>query len=434
MACWQFESGQRDSTSLQAIGTRMAGFTELSRSLMRERGITVRGLAAQVHYDQGTLSKILSGHRRCPVNVARLIDDALGADGRIIAAAAASPGPPPDAEKVRRALDDALADGAMSEGMLDDWDASVVLYGYRSRDTPSPLLLADLTADLADLRLAFGRHRSASALPRLALAAARMSGLVCLTLIKAGDRQAWRRWGRTARHAAGEAGDPATLSWAAAQEAYGHYYAGDMPGAVACARHAADSARDACVGAALARALEMRAHAVMGDARAAMAALAAAERIHAALDSDGLAASAFGYAESQLRFHAGDALTPLGNTAEALPVLGRALELCAPAPPAAALPLPGRPLELCPPADYTDWAMIRLNRAQCLIAAGDPDTGLAYAAETLAALDGPTRQGIINGRGRELLAVLAPAQRSCRAARGLRGLIDDTTGMKEITA
>jgi len=393
----------------------MAGFTELSRSLMRERGITVRGLAAQVHYDQGTLSKILSGHRRCPVNVARLIDDALGADGRIIAAAAASPGPPPDAEKVRRALDDALADGAMSEGMLDDWDASVVLYGYRSRDTPSPLLLADLTADLADLRLAFGRHRSASALPRLALAAARMSGLVCLTLIKAGDRQAWRRWGRTARHAAGEAGDPATLSWAAAQEAYGHYYAGDMPGAVACARHAADSARDACVGAALARALEMRAHAVMGDARAAMAALAAAERIHAALDSDGLAASAFGYAESQLRFHAGDALTRLGNTAEALPVLGRALELCA-------------------PADYTDWAMIRLNRAQCLIAAGDPDTGLAYAAETLAALDGPKRQGIITGRGRELLAVLAPAQRSCRAARDLRGLIDDTTGMKEITA
>lgn len=393
----------------------MAGFTELARSLMGERGITMRGLAALVHYDQGGLSKIIGGQRRCPESLARLIDDALDADGCIIAAAAVAPGPPPDAEKVRRALNDALADGAMSAGMLDDWDATVARYGYRTRDTPSPMLLADLTADLADLRLAFGRHRSASALPRLALTAAGMSGLVCLTLIKAGDRQAWRRWGRTARHAAGEAGDPATLSWAAAQEAHGHYYAGDMPGAVACARHAADAARGPCVGAVLAAALEMRAHAAMGDAAAAMTALSAAERLHARLNGAELAASAFGYAESQLRFHAGDALTRLGSTADAWPVLGRALELCA-------------------PADYTDWAMIRLNRAQCLIADGDPDAGLGYAAETLTALDGPKRQGIITGRGRELLAALTPAQRSGRAARHFRDLIDDRTGMKELSA
>jgi tetratricopeptide (TPR) repeat protein len=299
--------------------------------------------------------------------------------------------------------------------MLGDWDASVTRYGYRTRDTPSPLLLADLTADLADLRLAIGRHRSASALPRLALTAARMSGLMCLTLIKAGDRQAWRRWGRTARHAAGEAGDPATLSWAAAQEAYGYYYAGDMPGAVACARQAAEAAIAPCVGAALALALEMRAHAAMGDARAAMAALSAAGQAHARLSGDSLAASAFGYAESQLRFHSGAALTRLGDAGAAVTELDRALELCA-------------------PGDYTDWAMIRLNRAECLALGGDPGAGLAYAAETLTALDGPKRQGIITGRGRELLAGLTPAQRSSRAARDFRSLIDDTTGMRELPA
>jgi hypothetical protein len=78
--------------------------------------------------------------------------------------------------------------------------------------------------------------------------------------------------------------------------------------------------------------------------------------------------------------------------------------------------------------------MIRLNRAQCLIADGDPDAGLAYAAETIAALDGPQRQGIITGRSRELLDGLPPAQRASRGARDFRGLIDDTTGMREIPA
>lgn len=393
----------------------MAGFTELVRSLMAERSVSVRGLATQVKYDQGGLSKIIAGQRRCPPYLANLLDDALGAGGTVIAAAADAPEPPPDAEKVRRALEDALADGMMSADLLDDWDASVTRYGYRTRDTPSPVLLADLTADLADLRLAITRHRSASALPRLALNGARMSGLVCLTLVKAGDRQAWRRWGRTARHAATEAGDQGALAWATAQEAYGYYYAGDMPGAVASARQAQDAARVPCVGAVLAAALEMRAHAAMGDTTAVMRALDAAEQIHGRLSGDELAASAFGYAESQLRFHAGEALTCLGDTTAAAPVLDRALELC-------------------PPDDYTDWAMIRLNRAACLVRDGDADAGLAYAEDTLAALDGPKRQGIITGRARDLLTGLTAGQRASRAGRELRGLVEDTTGMKEIPA
>jgi tetratricopeptide (TPR) repeat protein len=393
----------------------MAGFTELVRSLMAERGVSVRGLAARVSYDQGGLSKIIAGHRRCPPDLARLIDRELDAGGEVIAASAEAHEPPPDAERVRRALEDALADGAASGAVLDDWDASVDRYGARTRDTASPVLLADLTADLAELRLAIGRHRSASALPRLALTAAHMSGLVCLLYVKAGDRQAWRRWGRTARHAAAEAGDARALSWVTAQEAYGYYYDGDMPGAVASARAALDAVRAPCVGGALAAALEMRAHAAMGDAASAAAAMGAAEQIHGALAGTALAASAFGYAESQLRFHQGDALTALGDTSAALPVLDRALELC-------------------PAADYTDWALVRLNRAACMVLDGDPDTGLAYAAATFDALDGPRRQGVIVGRGRALAGALTPSQKLSRAARELRAVLDDTTGQKEMLA
>ena len=45
----------------------MASFTDVVRSLMAERGISVRGLAAQVRYDQGGLSKIISGDRKSVV-------------------------------------------------------------------------------------------------------------------------------------------------------------------------------------------------------------------------------------------------------------------------------------------------------------------------------------------------------------------------------
>jgi hypothetical protein len=391
----------------------MTRFTETVRQLMARQGISVRRLAAQVNYDAGGLSKIINGQRPCPPHLARAIDSKLGAQGAVIDAASGSHAPQPDTEKIRRSLEDALADGAMSPALLDDWDVAVTRYGYRTRDIPSPLLLADLTADLADLRLAITRHRSPSALPRLALIAARMSGLICLTLIKAGDRQAFRRWARTARHAADEAGDFATVSWATAQEAYGYYYAGDMPTAVACARAALEAAPFPCVGGALAAALEMRACAVTSDAQSAKRALESATRIHAALSGPELEPSAFGYAESQLRFHSGDALIRLHDTAAALPVLGRALELCA-------------------PGDYTDRSLVQFDQAECMLIDGDCEAAAEHATQTLAALDAPRRQGIISARGRELYAALPTSARSSPTAAGFRDLLAEETGMKEI--
>jgi len=391
----------------------MAGFTETVRRLMAERGVSVRQLAREIHYDDGGLSKIISGQRPCPPAIARAIDDALGAGGAILAAAASSPAPPRDAERVRRAIEDSLAGGMMSPPLLDDWDAAASRYGYRTRDTASTVLLADLIGDLADLRLAIERHRSASALPRLALTASRLSGLVCLVLIRSGDRQAFRRWGRTARHAASEAGDTPGLAWAIAQEAYGYYYAAEMPAAVACARAALDAARRPCVGGALAAALEMRAHAAMGDAASARAALEAAEAIHAGLTGTDLAPSAFGYAESQLRFHVGDAFTRLGDTASARPSLARALELC-------------------PPSDFTDRTLVLLDQAECMIADGQPEAGIGHAAAAITALDGERRHGIIDGRCRVLLGALPGPARALPAVRDFRDMLDDTTGAKEI--
>src|ERR1035441_10167077 len=59
------------------------------------------------------------------------------------------------------------------------------------------VLLDDLTGDLADLEAAIARHRSASALLRLAGVAAGVSGMMVLTLIKTGDRRGGGGGGRT---------------------------------------------------------------------------------------------------------------------------------------------------------------------------------------------------------------------------------------------
>ena len=253
---------------------------------------------------------ILNGRKPVTAHVAAVLDDALDAAGEIVAAAEAEMASrlPRDMELTRRHLEETISAGAMSAAELDDWQRAMMRYGYRTRDVPSPALLDDLTGDLADLEAAITRHRSASALPRLAGVAAGMSGMMVLTLIKTGDRRAWRGWSRTAQHAALEAGDAKVLAWTRAQESYGWFYAGEMTTAIDTARAAQTGP---CVGAALAAALEMRAHAARGDGGNARAVLPEAERFLDALPEADRTASAFGYGESQLRFHAGSAFTLL---------------------------------------------------------------------------------------------------------------------------
>ncbi len=65
---------------------------------------------------------------------------------------------------------------------------------------------------------------------------------------------------------------------------------------------------------------------------------------------------------------------------------------------------------------------------------GDCAAAAEHAAQVLAGLDAPRRQGIISARGRELYAALPASARLLPAAAGFRDLLDDETGMKEISA
>jgi len=230
-------------------------------------------------------------------------------------------------ELLRRQMNDVLSRGSMSDASLDEWEHTAIRYARATRDRSPLVLVADIGRDLAELNRLLSRQRSASALRRLTRVTAQMSGLMCLTFCLLDDRPAFRRWARTARLAASEADDPETLSWVLAQEAYGHYYSGDILEAIDVSRHACEVVDSHCTGAALAAALEARAQAAMGRQQETRDALARCENVLSHLDGDALIPSAFGYNEASFRFHEGNAYTHLRDVKSALKAQERAIGL-----------------------------------------------------------------------------------------------------------
>lgn len=151
----------------------------------------------------------------------------------------------------------------------------------------------------------------------------------------------------------------------------------------------------------------------LGQHRETHTALGRAEDILSHPEGDQLMPSAFAYNEAQLRFHEGSAYTRLHDVKAALQAQARALELCA-------------------AGDYMDWAMIRLDRASCLLLAGDAAFALTYAAETLSSLTEPQRRGIITVRGCQILKGLPTPQRALPGARDLRELLMSAAERKEV--
>jgi hypothetical protein len=240
-----------------------------------------------------------------------------------------------------------------------------------------------------------------------------MAGLMCLALIKMDQRTAFRSWSRTARLAAHEAGDPLTHSWVRAQEAYGHYYSGDLIEAVRVAQHAqALSGQISSVGAVLAAALEARAQAALGHGQEARAALDRAETGLSHLDASAIGTSAFDYNEAQLRFHEGNAFTHLHDTSAAW----QAQEMA---------------LALCPASDYMDRTMTKLDLANCLAHDGDVTGAVAVMVEAATGLTEQQRQGIIAARVRETIAALPPQHQALPAVRDLHDLLPPSPDTKD---
>jgi tetratricopeptide (TPR) repeat protein len=307
-------------------------------------------------------------------------------------------------ETLRRGLDHLLADGAPSTTVLDDWEELATRYGRATRDRPAGLMLADLADELVQLQAALVACRTTSGKRHLTRVVAQMSGLMLLTLVKLDERSAFRRWARTARIAADEAGDPTTQAWVLAQEAYGQYYSEDLSEAVAVAQRAqvvAGGTRS--VGAPLVSALEARTYASLGQRRETIAALGRAEDLVSML-ADALQPSAFGYNEAQLRFHAGSAYAQLHDSAGAFAAQDRALELCS-------------------LGDYTDRAMTRLDRACCFAYEGDAALAAGEIAESLIGPGDDQRRGIIDLRAVDVVDGMSERDRALPVVRDRQDLI-----------
>jgi tetratricopeptide (TPR) repeat protein len=308
-------------------------------------------------------------------------------------------------EQLRRGLHDAVSIGNVSEAGLDEWELTVHTHGQATRFRPAGMMLVELASDFAELQRLLERRHAASALRRLTRATAQMAGLMFLTLIKLNEPLAARNWARTARVAADEAGDTATRSWVHAQEAYVHYYAGNLAEAIAVARHAqAIAGKNPCVGTPLAAALEARAHGAMGRRGDARAALDRAEMAITVLDSDALQPSAFGYNEAQLRFHQGNTYTHLHDTAAALAAQQQALALY-------------------PERDFLDRTLVRLDGAACFAHDGEVDQAMQLASSALLDLTTEQRRGLAQLRGREVLQSLPSRQQVLPPARDFRVLL-----------
>lgn len=400
-----------------------------ARALREALRMSVRGFAAHLGVNERTITKWEGGgaaaHPRPELQAALdtalgraddevrvRFDAALGArrpvlDRRTVlcgAAATAALGVG-DVELLRRELADALDHAAMSEASLDDWEQTVHQYGLAFRYRPAAALLADLATDLAELYRLLERRRAILVPTRLSHVMARLSGLMCATLLRLDQHTAARNWARTAKAFADEAGDGRLHAWVLSQEGYSHYYNNNLGQALhvaTLAQHVAD--REPCTGVAQATALEMRTHALFGRVDEAQAALGRLERALAGMDAAAGPPSLFAYSEAKFHFHTGNAYTHLGMTAPAIAAQEQALTLY-------------------PENDYFDRPMITLDRADCLIRDDELAAATDAITQALQAGDTGQRNPVIDQRARQVLGHLPARAVKLPAVRELREVL-----------
>jgi tetratricopeptide (TPR) repeat protein len=313
-------------------------------------------------------------------------------------------------EFIRRRLADTLGTGTATEASLDDWERTTLGYGEATRWVDSRALLSSLMADFGDLERQMSTRQPTRSQRRLCRVAAQLAGLTSLVLTKLDAHGPARSWARTARLAADEAGDPAVRAWVEAQEAYALYYGGGSPGAaVEAAQLAQRLSRGPSVGAALAAALEARAHGVMGHRDDAYRALHRADDALSNLHGVSRSASAFGYNEAQFKFHEGNALTHLGEVDGAWTAQKQALALY--------------------PVEDSDRVLVHLDRSIGLARTGDADAAISYATDALTDAPMEHRVGIVVVRTRQLVEELTRQRLSAPVINGdVHRLLELTDG------
>ena len=228
----------------------MNTFGQILRRHREGRDLSLRQLGSLTKFGFTFLSQVERGERRATEKLARLCDDALEADGALIEAyregqagennmhrrtvlramgsLAASPLPLVQWEALRHSMAAALDPDS------DRWIQVVADYGIAYYQMPADQVMDYLRADLTVLQalisVATGPERDL-----LLRAACRLSVIVALNMVTAGQTLAARRWWRDAHRYADASRDPDSIVLTRAWDVVNGCYDGRSPSEVVAA-------------------------------------------------------------------------------------------------------------------------------------------------------------------------------------------------------
>ncbi|MCM6772489.1 helix-turn-helix domain-containing protein [Nocardia sp. CDC159] len=255
-------------------------------------------------------------------------------------------------------------------------EESLELSGYLVYIQPPSEYIPARMRDLAKIQHLMLADRSAELHRRLLRVEAIVAGLIAFRLNDIADIHDTFMWLYKARRAARQAGDVAVEAWLRAHLAHVHECYRHALDQGLSAAHSAQSAgsRSAYVFGLLA---EAGIQARIGRRREAMGAIAAAERMFAALPATATTDDNLGTSEYILRWHQSHALTSLGDRKAAEEMRARVLEL----------PMADK--------DQVGRALLDLDLAAMLLRQGEPDQACALIRHVHQTLPAELRVGQI---------------------------------------
>ncbi|PRY00693.1 helix-turn-helix domain-containing protein [Allonocardiopsis opalescens] len=250
----------------------MTAFGDHLRDLMTERGVSLRKLAAAVHFDVGYLSRAARGLQPPSAELVAALDAELGAGGTLIEAAA----PPLDGDDQADADDEAgvLLDfmrraeaSDLGPGTLDVTHATIDQLCREYPTMPGPKLrkrgnaVMNRVLGMLDMRTTLAEHRE------LLVAAGWLAALLGCVHYDVGDRIAAETARRVAFQLGEQAGHGEIIAWSFEMAAWFALTEGRYPDVVAAAQAGQEHAGVTSAGVQLAL-QEAKAWARMGDSRA----------------------------------------------------------------------------------------------------------------------------------------------------------------------
>lgn len=405
------------------------------------RQLSQRDIAGVVHVDHTMISAWERATSRPDISSVRAIDEALGADGQITALhifiaeldrlrrSKTDINPPVREEDdvERRALlqiltvlgagtgvpasaVDALhaglrqVTGHASEKGADDWEQTAWDYAQGVWTEPPGSRIADLAGDIRALDQVLARTQAPAEHATLLRVYAQLTAFMALDLAdSSGARACWRSW-RVARSVADASGDRELSVWVRAREASESFYMRRLGPPTDTlldeAVHLADGRP--CLG--LVEALKTRGRILAAQGRADLAREAlddlkdVHERLPAAVIGDHI--SVWGASLESVQFAEAFALTKLGDTTAAVPLVEQALAAC-------------------PQEKAGGRGNIGLIRAWGMVRDREVTEGLGHALDITAALPVTAARRKLVG---EILSALPDRARALPAAHDLQAL------------